>query len=555
MAVGRYRPALARLESLSARWPGRAQVEYRLGVCEAALGHVDAALTAWERVPRQSPWYPRATLNRARLAFDQGRLAIALASLVPILVDNGQVGAEASRLADQVDLFMGRRRAISRRIEHRWAVSSDQAALLRLHWQLDSQPTSTLAMSEALDRMALQAPEDDGVWLGRAALATASGRFDEADRLLTKCEARGPDDPDVVLARLDWALDAGHLAEASRAASRLPASRFSAREVAAVIARLAALNGAAGPLRAALKQQVELEPGNTAAWDRLAELAVRDGLPDHAAGYRRRKAEMNHARDDYARLMGQSAAGGSPRVEEIEELARTAEALGRRFEARGWWSIRARQSPDDHTARAALERLAHPDAPSAAGDQSLADLIPVSLLPAPAVVAHGITPSPTIPTFRDDAQAVGLRFVYDNDPTPLCRLPETMGGGIGVLDYDGDGWLDVYAVGGGSLSDKSIPLPSPQRDRLFRNRGDATFEDVTERVGLAAFAGGYGHGVTVGDYDNDGRPDVFVSRWRSYALYRNRSDGSFRRRNRCRRLGRSARLANVSGVRRPRRRR
>src|SRR5271170_1928572 len=63
---------------------------------------------------------------------------------------------------------------------------------------------------------------------------------------------------------------------------------------------------------------------------------------------------MNHARDDYSRLMGQSAAGGSLREEEIEALARNAEALGRRFEARGWWSIRARQSPDDHTARAAL---------------------------------------------------------------------------------------------------------------------------------------------------------------------------------------------------------
>ena len=228
MALGRYAPALARLEPLSARWPGRAEVEYRLGICEAALGHVDAALAAWGRVPRDSPWFPRATLDRARLALDHGRLAIAEASLVPLLVDNGEVGAQASRLADQVDLFMGRRRAISRRIEQRWATSSDQAALLRLHWQLDSQPSSILAISETLDRMALQAPEDDGVWLGRAALATASGRYDEADKLLKKCEARRPDAPDVLQARLNWALDAGRLAEACapRPASPRPASRL-----------------------------------------------------------------------------------------------------------------------------------------------------------------------------------------------------------------------------------------------------------------------------------------------------------------------------------------
>ena len=64
-------------------------------------------------------------------------------------------------------------------------------------------------------------------------------------------------------------------------------------------------------------------------------------------------------------------------------------------------------------------------------------------------------------------------------------------------------------------------------DRLFRNRGDGTFDDVTKLTGIASFPTGYGHGVTVGDYDNDGRPDLFVMRWRSYALYHNQGDGRF----------------------------
>src|SRR5439155_711164 len=67
----------------------------------------------------------------------------------------------------------------------------------------------------------------------------------------------------------------------------------------------------------------------------------------------------------------------------------------------------------------------------------------------------------------------------------------------------------------------------PNRDRLFRNTGDGTFEDATERAGLPGLPGGYGHGVCVGDVDNDGNPDVFVTRWRSYALYHNRGDGRF----------------------------
>jgi hypothetical protein len=102
-----------------------------------------------------------------------------------------------------------------------------------------------------------------------------------------------------------------------------------------------------------------------------------------------------------------------------------------------------------------------------------------------------------------------------------------MGGGVGLIDYDGDGWLDVYAVQGGQLPDESRRAPAAQRDRLFRNKGDGSFEDVTAAAGLAALPGGYGHGVSVGDYDNDGRPDLFVTRWRSYALYRNKGDGTF----------------------------
>ena len=130
------------------------------------------------------------------------------------------------------------------------------------------------------------------------------------------------------------------------------------------------------------------------------------------------------------------------------------------------------------------------------------------------------------PAFTDDAAEAGLRFFHDNGHTSETPPPpETMCGGVGLLDYDGDGWLDVYAVQGG-------PFPPTDRrandgDRLFRNRGDGTFEDVTERTGIASFPRGYGHGVAVGDYDNDGRPDLFVTRWHSYALYRNQGDGRF----------------------------
>src|SRR5262249_22672231 len=100
-----------------------------------------------------------------------------------------------------------------------------------------------------------------------------------------------------------------------------------------------------------------------------------------------------------------------------------------------------------------------------------------------------------------------------------------LGGGVALFDYDGDGWLDVFAVQGGTFPPQAGAIPNG--DRLFHNRGDGSFEDVTARCGLAAVRGGYGDRAAVGDIDNDGRPDLFITRWRAYALYRNRGDGSF----------------------------
>ena len=522
MAERRFSSARDRLARLSLRWPGRDEVEYPLGTCEAELGHFNEALEAWGRVPVSSPISDRATLDRARVALAHGRLAVAEESLKPLLDRPGKVGEQANKLTDQVDLFTGRLSAIGRRIELRWRTSPDQSSLLRMHWMLDTQPFAVQAVRENLDRMGRESPEDDRVWLGRADLALRTGRLDEADSWLQKCEARRPGDLDVLKARLDWSLNADRLEEASRVAANLPAEKFSLGDLATLTARVAAVRGDADAERLALEQRVEIEPGDAAAWGRLADLASRAGLSELQAKAKRRKIEIDEAVDRYRRLIGVIS---GPKVKDPGALALAAEALGRRFEARAWWSLRAREAPGDREARAALDRLDH-NLQAPENGRTLAEVVPLLAgLAGKSIKSVAAEPVLVVPTFRDDAEASGLRFVYDNDQTSLRRLPETMGGGIGLIDFDGDGLLDVYAVQGGHFPTKP---PSPEAgDRLFRNRGDGTFEDVTARSGIAAFPQNFGNGVSVGDYDNDGRPDLFVTRWRSYALYHNKGDGTF----------------------------
>jgi hypothetical protein len=133
-------------------------------------------------------------------------------------------------------------------------------------------------------------------------------------------------------------------------------------------------------------------------------------------------------------------------------------------------------------------------------------------------------------TFRDLAREIGVVFRHEDGPTPMHYVPEIMGSGVAWLDYDQDGYLDLFLVQGGRFPPEScIHAPSgpkaPARigSRLYRNQGDGTFLDVTEKVGLRH--PDYGQGVAVGDYDNDGFPDLFVTCYGHGHLFHNEPDG------------------------------
>ena len=113
------------------------------------------------------------------------------------------------------------------------------------------------------------------------------------------------------------------------------------------------------------------------------------------------------------------------------------------------------------------------------------------------------------------AKDTGISWVHDNAMSPGRYLPETCGSGCAFIDYDGDGWMDLYLVNSGP-SDFFTPA-KPIRNALYKNNRDGTFTDVTDKAGVQG--GTFGMGVAVGDYDNDGHADMIVTAYGRPILY------------------------------------
>ena len=134
--------------------------------------------------------------------------------------------------------------------------------------------------------------------------------------------------------------------------------------------------------------------------------------------------------------------------------------------------------------------------------------------------AHGQKPA----GFTDISSTAGVQFHHVNGASHDKHLAETIGSGGLFFDFDDDGWIDIFLVDGGSLADPAIARQA--RHRLFRNRGNGTFDDVTAASGIRH--AGYGMGACAGDYDDDGRVDLYVTSVGANALYRNTGGGSFK---------------------------
>ncbi len=379
-------------------------------------------------------------------------------------------------------------------------------------------------------------------------------------RELELLAARTPDDPLLLRAWGMWLLYQGRAAEAvshlQAAASALvndPAGRFALAECLLVLGRSFDVAEVLGPIPerpadaaqwwlyrgrieeatgqpdiavASLERATALNPRNREAHFRLGEALNRRGQSSPARQHldqaRRIEESLGAVRREHRRFRRTTR---QPDPEEFARLGGLCADAGLVEEAAAWLEQALKLDPSRKDLAARLAQL-----------RSSTEQLPIALAdPRPAArgaaanragVETSATGSKAIaaPPFREGAEAAGIRYFYESGASgDRLFIADTMGGGVGLIDFDGDGWLDVYLVNGCRLP--VDPRDPPHPNVLYRNQRDGTFRDVTATAGVGGK--GYGMGCAVGDYDNDGDDDLFVTGYRGTVLYRNRGDGSF----------------------------
>jgi tetratricopeptide (TPR) repeat protein len=341
--ASRHASACRNLEDLLS-WKGDSSggIEYLLGSCELARGRTKAAADAWSRVAPGSAFSEKAIRGRMRLALESGQFAAAerlvneaavdprndrtalLVLLVPMFSDQGRID-EAERLIED-------------HWEHLNAMgegSLEPAIKLVLqHVELGTKPTPVETIRATLEQASKLAVGDDRVWLGRANFAIRTGALDEAERWLDLCQRRRPDDIPVWNARLRWAIATKRIDVVKQSVTHVAASESNLALLYRVNAWLAAQQGDVAAERRQLELLAAADPAAATALDRLAELAKKDGQPARAAELLRKKADIDRALARYLKLQDRKQP-----VRDAVELARLAEQLGRRFEARVFRAI------------------------------------------------------------------------------------------------------------------------------------------------------------------------------------------------------------------------
>jgi tetratricopeptide (TPR) repeat protein len=386
----------------------------------------------------------------------------------------------------------------------------------------------------ALDAARKADPNDANSLVGLAWRASRAERVDEALGLLREAVQRQPDlaFPHVALGRL--LLDQRRFDELAECLKSLPADADLVGEVWFLRAQLCVHEGQVREAVRCYWEGLKRSPESKVATFHLAGLLSEVGATGEAARFVERVRLLQESEAVQHRVL---YSRDQSRIDPLLELIRSYEQVGRVWEAFGWCQVAVRMDDTNIEAQRRLRELQ--SQVDGMPLQLVADLantalsVDLSQFPLPSVRTTTVTPrdmpngaaAKSTLSFREDSTQSGLQFRYfsGTEGPPSRRMFEFTGGGVGVLDYDVDGFSDVYFTQGCHW-----PIGSQKEahtDRLFANRTGQSFRDVTEKAGLVE--AGFGQGVTVGDFNSDGFPDLYAANIGGNCLWSNNGDGTF----------------------------
>ncbi len=393
-------------------------------------------------------------------------------------------------------------------------------------------PVHTVDHSEFLTAARQAAPNDPLPTLGLASVAMFHGKKEEARELLKHTLAYGTPLPDA------QALLGRYLVETDDAegmrewnAELTPELEWHP-EIWFVRGVWAQDHGETGSAIRCYWETLLRHPDHARANYRLGQLLVAEGRSDWAQVFSQRAEKQ----EELNRLLHPLYSEG-PEPARMARAAKLTEELGRPWEAWAWYRMVADNFPGHTDADAASEKLLavlrnNPPRSNAYPDEGMRRALAAYPLPSGVLVKADPTPprEPSVTAtnvkFAELSDHLGLQFQYFNsdDPKePGTPIYHQLGGGIGNIDFDRDGWVDFYLSQGARwpVKDESGEF----QDKLFQSRGGEALVDVTERAGLGDKR--YSQGVAVGDFDNDGFADIYVANIGGNRLYHNRGDGTF----------------------------
>jgi tetratricopeptide (TPR) repeat protein len=376
-------------------------------------------------------------------------------------------------------------------------------------------------LSAEIEQYLNQTPDDP--WLRRVCglFLLSRGRAAQALPHLEAAAAAFENDPVGRFALAECRISLGISADDLSILATPPSRAVDAARWWVLRSRLAEAWGKDAAVTESLQKAVIADPRNAEARYRLGQAMTRHGDRGSAELHLDRAAALGSAADALRRELRALLRGNSD-VHALVRIGNLCRQAGMTAEARDWFELAIERDPRVKSAGFDLGQLsAADDGPAVALSQPL---LKASARIPPRHRSHHVATRPKCaPRFEDIAQNAGVAFRYECGATPNLFIADTMGGGVALFDFDDDGWLDIYFVNGCRLPfDRQSP---PRPNALYRNRRDGTFEDVTERAGVAGR--GYGMGCAVGDFDNDGHDDLFVTGLNQTVLYRNRGDGTF----------------------------